>query len=194
MTRTRITLICGGLVAGLTFVQSTVLVFYGYGFNIASAAILNGTNGIGDPGNAQQLTPYLAGVLIHDLIECAAFGTGIFLVVRFIRPIESVLMWRQVIFRGVLAAGFGAVVVFVVRLIEVLLATINIGPYPLGYSFTATVSDNGVQEGLFNTFGGLLSPFVSDVPLAVLACVLLKLWLVAHSATVEAKDGASASA
>jgi hypothetical protein len=95
---------------------------------------------------------------------------------------------------GLLASAFGAVAALIVRILETVLRSVTPGPYPFGYSFNPSIDSQTAQLGLLNAFGGLLSPFVYDAPLVILAFMFLKLWFAAHPAPLDAKDRASASA
>ncbi len=192
MTRTRITLGASGLIGLVAFLQSAVLTLYGYGFNVASAAAFDGSTG--NAQNSAEIFPFPPGILLSDLVTAAAFGAGVFVSLRFVRSIAADLGWKRVVIRGVMAASVGAVVVLALRLVETLLNGVKIGPYPFGYSFSPSFDPGNVQLGLANAFGQLLNPFVNYVPLVILGCVFLELWLAAHPTTVETKAGASVAA
>ena len=185
MTRTRIALVTGALVAGVLFIQTAILSGYGVGFEVASAAVEDSQSDTNGLSNVQQLVPYLPGILVSDLFYAAAFGAGVFVALRFIRPIETAFAWKRVILRGLVAAAIGTAAVLVVRLLQTLLTHVSLGPYPLGYSFTPSFDPNNLSLGLLNAFGSVLNPFVYNAPLVLLACAFLKLWLGAHTAPVE---------
>ena len=192
MTRTRVALAVAGLIALVAFAQSAILTLYGYGFDLASASAFNGS--AGNAQNSAEIFPFLPGILLSDLVTAAAFGVGVFVSLRFIRSIAAGLGWRRVVIRGLIAASVGAVAVLALRLVETLLTGVKIGPYPFGYSFSPSFDPGNVQLGLANAFGQLLNPFVNYLPLVILGCVFLKLWLAAHPTEVETKARASVSA
>jgi hypothetical protein len=75
-----------------------------------------------------------------------------------------------------------------------LIAAVTIGAYPFGYSLDAGVDGNHIQFGIQNAIAGALTPLVGWLPLTVLACVFLKLWLDVHPPTAPATSRASVSA
>jgi hypothetical protein len=175
MRTTRVVLVASALIAGVVFLQSAILTLYGYVFNIVSVATFDGSH----TGNqsAADILPFLPGILISDLIIAAAFGVGVLISLRLIRPITADHGWKRVAVRGIIAAAIGAVAVLAVRMIGSLLTSVRIGPYPLGYSFTPSFDTGNVQLGFANALGQLLNPFIEFAPLVVLACVFLKLWV-----------------
>jgi hypothetical protein len=192
MTRTRITLATSALLACVVFLQSAILTLYGYGYDVASASAFDAAPG--NAQNSQEILPFLPGILVSDLVVAAGFGIGVFVALRLIRSIAADLVWKRVVIRGILATAVGSVAVLVVRLLETLLTSVTIGPFPLGYSLTPSFDSGNVQLGVANALGQLINPFVDFVPLVVLGCVFLKLWLAAHPSSVEAKAPASVSA
>ena len=174
MKSNRVLVISSALVACVIFIESTLLTVYGYLFNVASASAFDAA-----PGNAQnsaEILPFIPGILVGDLIVAAAFGVGVLISLRFVRSVAANLTWKRVVLRGIIATAIGAVAVLAVRIVESLLTSVQIGPYPLGYSFTSSFDPGNVQLGLANALGQLLNPFVEYAPLVVLACVFLKLW------------------
>ena len=135
----------------------------------------------------------MPGLALAGLVLALGMGGGAFASLRWVAPITAALSWRSVILRGVLAAAIGAIGVFVLRLAQSFLAAVSIGPYPFGYDFTASVNPDNLGNALLGDIGVAFAPFVYNAPLAVLACVFLKIWLSSHPGSVEAKDRASAS-
>jgi hypothetical protein len=192
MTRTRITLATSALVACVVFIQGAIVTLYGYGYDVASASAFDAAPG--NVQNSQEILPFLPGILIGDLIVAVGFGAGVFVALRLIRSITADLSWKRVVIRGVLATAVGSVAVLAVRLLETLLTSVTIGPFPLGYSLTPSFDTGNAELGVANALGQLINPFVDYVPLVILGCVFLKLWLAAHPATAPAKDRVSVSA
>jgi hypothetical protein len=173
------------------FVQSTILTLWGFGFQEFANSAISDLGG--DESEAKALIAGLPLALFFALIACASFGAGVFLFLRFIRPIDDTVRWKQLVWRGLVASAFGAVTSFIVQVLETVLRSVTPGPYPFGYSFTPSIDSQTAQFGLLNAFGGSLSPFVYDAPLVILAFMFLKLWFGAHPAVVAPKDRASAS-
>jgi hypothetical protein len=192
MRTTRVTVVTAALVACVVFLQSGILTLYGYGFDLLSVTGLDGAPS--NFQNSQEILPLLPGILFSDLTTAAAFGAGVLVSLRFIRSIGADLVWKRLVLWSVIATAVGAVAILVVRLLETLLTAVQVGPFPFGYSFTPSLGAGSVQVGVANALGELINPFVDYVPLVVLACVFLKLWLAAHPATAPAKDRASVSA
>jgi hypothetical protein len=185
MAITRVTLITGALVAGVLLVQGFILGLFGdvYGYV-----------GYGGSLGWFPLNASLFVTLLTSLLHYAAFGAGVFVSIRYLAPLVAGDSWRRVIVRGVIATVCGAIAALAFEAIVSLIAAITIGAYPFGYSLDAGFDADRVQFGIQHMLGGALTPLVGWLPLTVLACVFLKLWLSAHPALVEARDRVSASA
>ena len=194
MTRTRIALITSSLIAGVLLVQSMVLTLWGLGFQTFANAALAGSSNLSGVDDSAALWAGLPLALFFSVLDCAAFGLGVFLSLRFVKRIDDKVTWKHVVVRAALATVLGAVAVFIVRLLETILRSVTAGPYPFGYSFTPTFDSLASQTGLLNALGGLLPPAAEDAPLVILVCVFLRFWLSSHPAPAETKARASASA
>jgi hypothetical protein len=184
MTRTRISLTAAGILAGALAVQGLVLWLWGTGFEVVGFGL-----------NANQLLSVnLFWSLLTSILHYAAFGLGVFVTIGFLAPIEADSTWRRTITRGVIATIVGAIAALALSLLVSLVAAVAIGAYPLGYSFSAAVDPSRVTFGIQNALAGALTPLVGWLPLTVLGCVFLKLWLIAHPASPETKARASVSA
>lgn len=185
MTITRVTLVTGALVAGALLVQGLILGLFGnaYGYFAYGGALG------GFPLNAS-----LFFTLLTSLLHYAAFGAGVFVSIRYLAPLVAGDSWRRVIVRGVIATVCGAIAALAFEAVVSLIAAITIGAYPFGYSLDAGMDPNRIQFGIQDAIGGALTPLIGWLPLTVLACVFLKLWLSAHPALLEPKDRVSASA
>jgi hypothetical protein len=185
MTRTRVALVTGGLIAGILFAQSIVMTLWGLGFEEFANAVLAGSNDFQGGVDSQALLAGLPLALFFALIDRAAFGFGVFLSLRFVRRMDEDLTWKQFVLRAALATAVGAVVVLFVQVLETVLRSVTAGPYPFGYSFTPTFDSAASQTGLLNAFGGVLGSFVYNVPLVILVCVFLNFWLGARPERIE---------
>ena len=183
MTRTRVTLVTAGIVAGALAAQSLIVGLWNTVFGYLT---------FGGPA-AGIFSVSLVWTLLTGLLHYAAFGFGVFVTLRFVVPVGGHDSWRRTVTRGILATAVGAIAALVFNLIVSLIAAITIGAYPFGYSLDAGVDPNRIQYGVQNTLAGAITPLVEWLPLVVLACVFLKLWLGAHPALTETKDRASAS-
>lgn len=157
------------IVAAIVFLQELVLWLYEFGFQVAAGYMFS-------PPPLEFFVNALPNFLISTLVLAVGFGGGAFVSLRWVAPVIATLSWRRVALRGLLAGVFGAVGVLVLRVIQGLLASVHIGPYPLGYSFSATLSAGDFGAEFLNALGAALSPFVYNLPLIVLACVFLRLW------------------
>jgi hypothetical protein len=190
MTRTRITFTAAGIIAGVLAVQGLVLAIWSTGFELLSFPIPLG----------EFFGPNLVFTLLISLLHYAAFGLGVYLALRFFAPMSADASWRLTIVRAITVTVSGAVLALAFSAVVSLVASITIGAYPFGYALDAAVDGYKVQYGIQNTIAGALTPLIGWLPLTVLGCVFLKLWLAAHPSTVgstapgPAKGRASASA
>jgi hypothetical protein len=176
MTRTRIALTTAGIIAGALAAQGLVLALWNTGFEIFSFPV----------PLSQFFGANLVWSLLLALLHYAAFGLGVYLALRFFAPIAATDPWRQTIIRAILVTVSGAVVALALYALVSLIASFTIGAYPFGYSLDAAVNGYKVQYGIQNTIAGALTPLIGWLPLTVLGCVFLRLWLVAHPSALEA--------
>jgi hypothetical protein len=184
MTSTRVTLTAAGIIAGALAAQSLILAIWSTGFELVSFPVPLG----------EVFGPNLVFTLLISLLHYAAFGLGVYLALRFFAPMNPDAPWRLTIVRAITVTVSGAVVALAFSAIVSLIASITIGAYPFGYALDAAVDGYKVQYGIQNTIASGLTPLIGWLPLTVLGCVFLKLWLAAHPSAVEPKDRASASA
>ena len=186
MTTTRVTLITAGIVAGVLLVQGVIVGVWSTAFGFIALG------GFAAPINA-MINPGLFWTLLTGLLHYAAFGAGVFLAIRYIAPVRADDSWRGTISRGVVATVAGAMAALIFDGVVSVIAAITIGAYPFGYSFNGSLDPGRIQFGFQNTVATAITPLIEWLPLVVLACVFLKLWLAAHPATAPAKDHVSAS-
>jgi hypothetical protein len=190
MTRTRINLTTAAIIAGALAVQGLILAIWSTGFEFVSFPVP-----LGD-----VFGPNLIISLLVALLHYAAFGLGVYLALRFFAPMSPDAPWRLTIVRAITVTVSGAVVALAFSAIVSLIASITIGAYPFGYSLDAAVDGYKVQYGIQNTIASAVTPLIGWLPLTVLGCVFLKLWLAAHptvdatSTSTGTKGRASASA
>jgi hypothetical protein len=132
--------------------------------------------------------------LLVQLLHYAAFGLGVYASIRYVAPLSAGESWRQVIVRGVIATVVGALAALAFGAIVSLIAAVTIGPYPFGQSLNTQFDPLTYQYGLENMLAGALTPLIQWLPVTVLGCVFLRLWLAAHPWAIEATDRASVSA
>jgi hypothetical protein len=181
MTRTRIFLIAAALIAAAGAAEWLVLTLWSVG--VEAVEFVSGELQ-GDVFTALSFWNILGNVL-----HCAAFGLGVYLALRYLRPIYGQTPWRQAFTRSILATVGGVLVATVLNFVVTLIGAVTLGQYPFGYSVNPEINLNGVQFGLLDAAEGLLPTFVGWLPLTVLGCVLLRFWLQAHppvEATVPA--------
>jgi hypothetical protein len=181
---TRNALITGALVAAFMVAADIVANVYQFLFTAAvygdqfSSAALYGARGLG-VGTLLQL--------VGSIVGSAVFGAGIFVSLRWVAPVGAATGWRRVILRGVIATALGAAASLLLSIIEGLANAFGVGPHPLGYQFDPSFSVDNAHNRVVDAFGGAVSPFLTWLPLVVLAVVLLRLWLAHHEkpATVD---------
>jgi hypothetical protein len=184
MTTTRINLITASLIAGALAVQALLLGLWDVALGVAGFGLVV----------SQIVSVSLVWSLLISLLHYAAFGLGVYLALRFFAPIGASDSWRQTIVRAIMATISGAVVALAFAALVSLIASVTIGAYPFGYSLNAAVDGNRIQYGIQNALAAALTPLIGWLPLTVLGCVFLKLWLIAHPASSRAKESVSASA
>jgi hypothetical protein len=133
-------------------------------------------------------------VVLELVVESVFFAVGVFLALRFFAPIRSDFEWRKVVIRGLIASVAGAIAIAVGMTIAGFIGSVGPGLHPFGYAFTPVLEISPFANWAYQTAQTAVRPFLENIPLVVLACVFLKLWLAAHPTTVETKDGASLSA
>jgi hypothetical protein len=187
MTTTRVTLITAAIVTGVLVVQGAIVgawnIIFGYAAFGGSLGPL--------PNLFIQSTFW---TLLTSLLHFVAFGTGVFIVIRYIAPIGAQDTWRNTVLHGIFAAVGGAIAAVIFDCIVSFIAAITIGAFPFGYSLNGAIDPSRIQYGFQNTVAASVTPLIEWLPLVLLACVFLKLWLVAHPATVGTKVRASAAA
>jgi hypothetical protein len=183
MISTRPALVTAGVLAAVLAVQGLLLALWSTGIGLSEFGLPAGV-------------VFGAGLfwsLLTSLLHYAAFGLGVFLVLRFSAPIATRGSWGSTIVRGIVATIGGAVVAFAFSALVSMIAAVTIGSYPFGYALDAGVDGNRVQYGIQNAVAGALTPLIGWLPITVLAVVLLRLWLAAHPLPALPKDRASVS-
>lgn len=109
------------------------------------------------------------------------FALGVFLCLWLIAPVGADLHLGHVITRSALATAAGAVLVVIVQGVLAFFASFSTGGQLFGSSFPAVSFDG---ESLASTWLLLLQQVISMgislLPLVILACVLLWIWLERH--------------
>ncbi|HEX4442339.1 MAG TPA: hypothetical protein VHZ81_02095 [Galbitalea sp.] len=121
--------------------------------------------------------------ILGNILRCAAFGLGVYVTLRC--SIDAKTPWRRTITRAILVSIGGVVVETVLTLAVTLIGSVTISQYPFVDSVDPGLNLNGVQIGLINAAEGLLPMLVTWMPLTVLGCVLLRVWLGAHPEVEE---------
>jgi hypothetical protein len=183
MTTSRIPLTTAAIIAGALAVQGLVLGLWSTGLGVVGFGVVI----------TQLLTVNLVWSSLVGLLHYAAFGIGIYLALRFFAPIGASDSWRQTITRAIIATISGAVVALAFSALVSLIAAVTIGAYPFGYALDAAVNGYQVQYGIQNAIAGSLTPLIGWLPLTVLGCVFLKLWLAAHPSPIDAPAPAEAT-
>ena len=132
-------------------------------------------------GRGVQSTPWPADAIGRTALTYLPFAIGVFLALWFVAPIAADLRLFHVITRALLVAAIGGALAIVVAIIGALLGAFN---------YSAGLSSN-IVANLGYDFGGALSRigfavssgltlFIGALPMVLLACVLLWIWLERH--------------
>lgn len=120
-------------------------------------------------------------VLGQSALTFLPFAIGVFLALWLVAPIAADLRLFHVLTRSLLIAGIGALLAIVVSVIAALFGAFSYSAEfssnlfgNLGYDLSGALSRMGFALGTG------LSLFASALPLVVLACVLLWIWLERH--------------
>jgi hypothetical protein len=178
MTRTRVALTTAAIITAALIAQGIVLGLWQTGFDVLAFRL----------GVGQLFSVNLFWTLLVQLLHYAAFGLGVYLAIRYIAVIAARDTWRQTITRGIIATISGAIVALAFGAVVSLIAAIAIGPFPFGQSLNSTFDPLQFQYGLENTLSGALAPLIQWLPLTVLGCVFLKLWVAAHPAVESTRE------
>jgi hypothetical protein len=116
---------------------------------------------------AQPGFPYSIGIT-EALLIALPFAAGFFLGLWAIAPIDGSLRIGYVVARSILVTGIGATVVFVVN------ASFTLAVAAVSLRFA------GVPLGLAGALGSALGTLIVQLPLGVLAGILLWLWRKDH--------------
>ena len=122
----------------------------------------------------------IEGAWTAALTASVPLSIGVFLSLWQLAPIGAELRLGHVVTRALLATAVGAVIAFVVSSVIVLVQTVT--------SAASEVATRGVFElsslspglGILGAVTTAATAFIASVPLVVLACVLLWLWLRDH--------------
>ena len=132
-------------------------------------------------GSVDELFP---GFLLGTVLGVLPFVIGVFLSLWLLAPVAAELHIAHVITRSLLAAACGAVVVFVVTLLESLFSNYDESAgqvFGWAFGLFSTVSSSA-GWAFSNALFGALNLAISLAPITILACVLLWIWLRAHLA------------
>ncbi len=120
-------------------------------------------------------------VLAQAALTFLPFAIGVFLAIWLVAPIGADLRLVHVVTRSLLIAGIGALLAIVVSVIAALF-----GAFSYSATFTSSIFGNlgydlsGALSRMGFALGNGLTLFASALPLVVLACVLLWIWLERH--------------
>ena len=132
-------------------------------------------------GQGAQSGGWPANAIGQAALTYLPFAIGVFLALWFVAPIAADLRLFHVITRALLVAAIGGALAIVVAIIGALLGAFN---------YSAGLSSN-IVANLGYDFGGALSRigfavssgltlFIGALPVVLLACVLLWIWLERH--------------
>ena len=117
--------------------------------------------------------------IVHVMLLAIPFALGYFVSLWIIAPIAEELRLPHVITRALLATGVASTVVFIVLAIVNVIGAVSFDGYIFGQSFP-TVRFDGIPSALGIALLTGVTVFVSNLPLGVLAGVLLWIWRKDH--------------
>ena len=117
--------------------------------------------------------------IIQVLIVAVPFAAGFFVSLWIIAPIAEELRLPHVVTRAILATGVASTLAFVVLAITNIISGVSIDGYLFGQSFPSVRFD-GIPYALGSALTSAAITFVSNLPLGVLAGVLLWFWRKDH--------------
>lgn len=129
-----------------------------------------------------DLVPLWAGVPARILLVAVPFAVGYFLSLWIIAPIAEELRLPHVVTRAVLATGVAATVCFIVAGVVGVIAAFWVDGSLYTQSLPSVLGFSGqnAANALGSAFVGALTTFVANLPLGILAGVLLWLWRKDH--------------
>lgn len=120
--------------------------------------------------------------LARAFLFAGSFTIGYFLSLWILAPIAAELRVGHVITRAVLATGVGATIVFIVFGVLALLESFTFVEAVFGYSFPQVgFEGNRAVVGLSSALSTAFAAFMAQLPLGVLAGVMLWLWRKDHA-------------
>ncbi|GAA3741841.1 hypothetical protein GCM10022239_16830 [Leifsonia bigeumensis] len=136
-------------------------------------------------GSGSGNVPYLfPASLVNLVLGVLPFAIGVFLSLWLLAPVAAELHIAHVITRALLAVAAGALIVFIVRLLGSLFTNFDESAgYVFGWAsgLFSTVSSNAGWAFAQSLYSALTTA-INLIPLTVLACVLLWVWLRDHPA------------
>lgn len=129
-----------------------------------------------------DLVPLWSGVLMRILLVALPFAVGYFVSLWIIAPIAEELRLPHVVTRAVLATGVAATVCFIVAGVVGVIASfwLDGSLYTQSLPSALGFSAHNAANALWAALVGALTSFVANLPLGILAGVLLWLWRKDH--------------
>lgn len=144
-------------------------------FTLVSLIGYAGTD-LGDAGSLYDLSLYLGGLLQETLVRLLPFALGVFLVLRFVVPVEPGMRLSRVVLGGLLATVAGMLAVIVVAVLLAFAGAVT-GLNFFGFSFPDL--GGAFRSAWYAVLQGVTGAFgiaVANAPLVVLAALLLREW------------------
>lgn len=117
----------------------------------------------------------------YALVRAVPFGIGFFLSLWLLAPIAEELRVPHVITRAILATGIGSTLTFVVTAVLAIIDSFSVTGPLFGNSFPMPGFDGGgAVQGLLSALAAAINGFASQLPLGVLAGILLWIWRKNH--------------
>ena len=164
-----VALVTGASVLAALVAQAFLIDLFGFVGVLASGQGFDGSGG------------WPLAVLGQAAVTYLPFAIGVFLSLWLIAPVASDLRLFHVLTRSLLAAGIGAVLAIIVSVVAALF-----GAFSYSAAFSSNVFGNvgydlsGALSRMGFALGNGLTLFATGLPIVVLACVLLWIWLERH--------------
>ena len=113
----------------------------------------------------------------YALVQAIPFGIGFSLSLWLVAPIAEELRVGHVITRAILATGIASTLVFIVMAVIAVVDSFSAGGAIFGNSFPVPGFDgSGAGQGILGALSRAIITFVMQLPLGVLAGILLWIW------------------
>jgi hypothetical protein len=131
--------------------------------------------------SAEVLPDFYLGSFAYSLTRAVPFGIGFFLSLWLVAPIAEELRVPHVITRAILATGIACTVTFIVAVALAVIDSFDPGRSLFANAFPFSGFDgDGAVQGMLRALTAAVTMFIEEIPLGVLAGILLWIWRKDH--------------